>query len=563
MVDRERIHHVQNKFAQMIAEAMLAIHPHISEFNEEVKAEYKAKFLDGLEEHSATLLNPLLTSVDGVTTIPPEFASLLQELGYPTEQFTGIISQFFVFGVMFTLAQAMLAPFVQQVQNDVWTAHPDRPLSPPDAATAVVRGYSLGDSGGTDVPADWAAVAAMSGMNADAFASMVGITGMAPNLQLLFEMVRRQIIDEGALNDGGTTLIGGIQQSDIKDAWIPFVSKLRYVQPTPDVLVQAAVRNQTDELPDGVDLSYWKNWATILGLEPVDYLAGNPDWFNMEYNLSGRPPGPQELGRAAMRGWIPWAGTGSPALTFQQGIAESDIKDKWYPLLEQLAQYWPAVGEIGSLLREGGLTVAQAETYWKAAGVPDELGTALLYVSQIQQVTQDRALAKGDILQLVQENAISDDDALTMLAEVGYSGDNAAFLLEGAHFRFELEAIRTSVRNVSTMYVNRSITATQAQEALQGIGMPAAQITALLDTLTNQRNAEVKIPTVAQMASALYYGIVDYATAEAFLVEQGYSTDNAWLVLSVRMHGPIDPAPAGVVVPTPPPSTTAPTTTAS
>lgn len=543
MPKEQDIHHLGGKLAQLLAETILNAHPHVADWSEQVRAEYRARFLDGLEQHTANLVGPLLGSVNDTAAIPPELAGLLAELGLPTEQFTGIISQFFIFGVMFTLAQSMLAPFVQQVQNDVWQAHPDRPIPPPDVATAVVRGIDYGDSSGVTIP-EWATTeAAKSGFDPEAFATMVGVTGMAPALQLLFEMVRRSIIDEGTLNGGGTTLIAGIQQSDIKDEWIDAVSKLRYVQPSPIDMVQAAVRNQWDELPEGANVEQWRQWANVLGLEPGDYLHGNPEWFNILYNIAGRPPGPVEMGHAANRGLIPWRGLGSRALSFQQAIAESDIKDKWEPLLEKLAVYWPPSGEVRTLLMHGGLTSEQAKAYWRANGVPDELLNAYLYVSQIEQVTQDKALAKGDILTLVQEQALSDDDALAMLHEIGYSGDNAAYLIEMAHFRFELEAIRSSVRTVSRLYTSRKITATQAKEGLQGLGMPESQIEVLLKTLTDQMHAEVLIPTPAQVASALFYRIVDQPTAMAMLEQLGYSAYDAWLVLSVRMHGPLPDKP--------------------
>jgi hypothetical protein len=553
--------HTIGLLARTVVESILGAHPHIAEFTEEMKEHFRAKFLDGLEVHTAKLVNPLLTSVSDVTAIPPELVGILEELGLPTEQFTGIISQFFIFGVMFNVAGAMLAPFVQQIQNDVWIAHPDRPLSPPDIATAVVRGFTLGDSGGTTVPGWATSLAAESGYDADTFATQVGITGMAPNLQLLFEMIRRGVIDEGTLGDGAETLVGGIQQSDIRDVWIPLVTQLRYAPPSPNDLVAAAVRHQDDTLPAGTDLSYWETLAENLGLEPPNWLKGNPNWFNMLYNISGRPLGPEEMVRLANRGQLPWTGTGSTVLSVQQGVAESDIKDKWFSAVELLGQYWPAVGETGALLQHGGITEAQAEAYWTAEGVPAELLAALKYVNTVQQVTQEKLLTKGDIETLLQLQAITDQDALLMLAELGYTGDNAAAIVELAHFRFELRAIEESVRTVSTLYTSRAITATQATAALQDIGMPAAQITQLVDTLTNARNSEVKIPTVTQMASALYYGVVDYEDALAFLVEQGYSEDDAWLVLSVRMHGPISPAPSGVTIPTPAPVAT--TTTAT
>jgi hypothetical protein len=547
--DPDKIHHIQSKFASLLAETILGVAPHVQEHVQNARAEANHDFLEGMEQHVATLVGPMLRDYAANGTVPAELQPLLEELGVPTEQFTGIISQFFVFGVMFQLAGAMLGPFVQQVNNDVWSAHPDRPLSPPDIATAVVRGFASGDSGGTTVP-DWAiALAAQSGFDAEMFATQVGITGMAPALQLLFEMIRRGVIEEGELNGGGTTLISGIQQSDIRDPWIEAIAKLRYAPPSPTDLVAAAVRHQDDTLPDGTDLSYWEKLAESLGLEPPGWINANPNWFNMLYNISGRPLGPQEMGRLANRGQIPWRGLGSTEITFQQGIAESDIKDKWESAAELLEQYWPAVGEIGSLLREGGITESQAEAYWKAEGVPVELMGALKYVNTVQQITQDKALNVSAITTLLQENAISDQEALTLFAEVGYSGDNAEYLVESAHFRYELRALQRSVETISTNYVKRGLTATQANEGLQGLGMPESQITQLLDTLTLERNAEVQIPTVAQMASALYYGIVDYETALEFLVSQGYSEDNAWIVLSVRMHAPISPAPAGVVIP--------------
>jgi hypothetical protein len=545
---------VPGKIARVVTEALLGAHPVMAQLNEQLREKYRAEFLDGLEEHTAKLVNPILKSVSDVTTIPDELRPLLSELGLPQEQFTGIISQFFVFGVMFNVAGAMLAPFVQQIQNDVWTAHPDRPVSPADLATMTVRGLDWSSTAITAMIANNASEAAMSGFDTQQFQAMVDAVGMAPNLQLLFEMIRRGVIVEGVLNGGGTTLIAGIQQSDVRDDWIDSITKLRYQPPTPTDLVAAAVRHQDDTLPAGTDLSYWETLAESLGLEPPGWINANPNWFNMLYNISGRPLGPQEMGRLANRGQIPWKGLGSTEITFQQGIAESDIKDKWEAAAELLEQYWPAVGEIGALLREGGITETQAEAYWSAEGVPAELMAALKYVNTIQQVTQDRALAKGDILMLLQENAIDDTDAETMLAQIGYSGTNATYLVAMAHFRYELEALRTSIRSVSTMYINGSITAAQAETGLKGLGMPQTQIDSLVATLTNQRAVRTVLPTAAQIASALFYDIIDQPTGMSELEAMGYSPFNAWLVLSVRMHRPL-PNPPGGYVPPPPPTT--------
>jgi len=546
----EHVHALGTKFSQLLADTIIQAAPHVQQHVQEARAEANHDFLEGMEQHVADLVGPMLKSVAESGTVPPELTKLLVELGVPTEQFTGIISQFFIFGVMFTLAQAMLAPFVQQVNNDVWSAHPDRPLSPPDVATAVVRGIGYGNAEGTVVPSWATSEAAKSGLDADVFATMVGVTGMAPSLQLLYEMVRRGIIEQGELNGGGTTLVSGIQQSDIKDEWIDAVSKLRYVQPSPVDFVRAAVQAQ-------MPYADAAKWATLVGLEPPDYLNGNPDWFALLYHTAGRPPGPVEMSHAANRGLVAWSGTGPLEVTFEQSIRESDIKDKYIPLLEKLAVYWPPSGEVRTLLLHGGITEEQALAFWKANGVPDALAKGYLHLAQIEQVTQDKALAKADIVTLVQENAISDADALTMLAEIGYSGHNAQFLLSMAHFRYELEAFRTGIRTVSTLYTSRKIDAVAAKAGFEGLGMPSAQIDQLLGTLTHQRDAETVIPTAAQVASALYYGIIDQVTAMGMLESLAYSALDAWLVLSVRMHGPLPNPPDGYT----PPQTTRTTST--
>lgn len=527
-----RVQAIHDRLAQILGETVIHAAPYVQEHVQAARASANHDFLEGLEQHTASLVGPILKSVTENSTIPAELTALLTELGVPTEQFTGIISQFFIFGVMFTLAQSMLAPFTQQVQNDIWASHPDRPVDPSVIATAVVRGIGYGDTAGEDIP-EWAFTeAAKSGFDKDVFSTMVGVNGMAPALQLLFEMVRRGIIDEGELNGGGTTLISGIQQSDIKDEWIPYISKLRYVQPSPVDFVRAAVQAQ-------MDYATANEWAITVGLEPPDYLNNNPDWFKLLYDTAGRPPGPVEMGHAANRGLTPWDGRGSDSVSFAQAISESDIKDKYIPLLQQLAVYYPPNGEIRTLLMHGGIDDATAVALWEKNGVPSYLADAYLHLAHIEQVTQDKALAKADILTLVQEQAITDDEATTLLAQVGYTGDNAQHLLDMAHFRFELDAIKSAVRKVTSLYVGRKIDPTQAKAALQDIGMPETQITSLLETLTHQRDAEVLIPSASQVEAGFYYGIIDYDTAHSMLVGMGYDTWSAWYVLSVRIHNPI------------------------
>lgn len=531
--DPEHIKAGQSKFAQILSEVIIHAIPHTSDVSEQTRERFRAAFLDGLEQHNKSLVGDLIATLKSEGLPPDELSPLLDEIANPTEQFTGIVSTIFIYGLAITIAQTMLAPFVQAVTNNIWSAHPDRPLDPSAIATAVVRGIGLGDSSGVTVP-DWAlSEGAKSGFDADVMNTYIGTSGLAPALELLFQMVRRDVIDDSLLTEG-------IKESDIKDKWIPYVEKLRYVTPSPVDLVQAAVRNQ-------MPYDTAKGYAIQFGLEPAGYLNGNPDWFDLLYDTAGRPPGVIELLDLAKRGFIPFDGTGPEVLSIQQAVSESDIKNKWFPAIVDLARYYPPIGETRTLLERGWITDDQAMVFFAAQGVDATLATAYINMAHTEQIAQDKALAKGDIESLIQENVITDTQALSLLKRIGYTDDNANFIVEMAHFRYEMEALRSGIRQVEQLYTKFKITAAEAKTALDAYGLPETNVTSLLDTMTIQRDANVQLPTPGQLVGAAYYGVIDAATAIQGLEQLGYDQWSAWLVLSARLHtaaGPEPPRPS-------------------
>lgn len=538
MADQQRIsgaHVAASKIGQLIGEVIIHHAPWTADISESTRRRVTDEWLERLESHGTDVFSDLIDQMINQGGPSPEILKLLEHAARPTAQFGSTIQQFFIYGVMFSLASTALAPFTQIVANQLWQANPTRPVSPPDIATMVVRGIAPGDEATTPAP-DWALnMAAQSGISPENFQALVDATGNPPAPQDLFQMIRRNIITEDQLEQG-------IREGDTRDEWIPYISQLRYVQPSPLDMVRAAVQSQ-------MTYEQAAQWAETLGLEPAGYLDGNPDWFRLLYDVYGRPPGPQELGHAALRGFIPWEGTGAEALTFEQGISESDIKDKWIPVLKQLMQYFPPPGETSRLLMHGGITPEQAIQLWQQAGIPPDIANAYAHVAQIEQVTQDKALAKGDVLTLVQEGALDDDTAISLLSQIGYTGENATFLVQMAHFRYNLEALRRAIGQVTSLYTGHKISATEAQTAFASLGMPRAQIDSLLAMLTIQRQSEVIVPTASEVADGLYYNIIDQATAMALLEQLGYQPWDAWLKLSVRNHAPLPdepPKPPGI-----------------
>lgn len=521
---------LQNKIADVVADVIIKHAPHTSLVNEQTKRFIKDQWLEGLESHTTGVISPLIDKMLEFDALDPEVKVILERTKDPKAQFGSVMQQFFIFGLAFSLGNQALQPFIQALSNAIWAANPDRPISPPDIATGVVRGIAPGDSAMVDVP-DWAMNEAnKSGVSNVNMQYLADITGMPPSPQELFQMVRRGIIDDNSL-------IQGLKEGDTRDDWISNFTKLRYVTPSPVDMVRAAVQNQ---------LAYndAEKFANQLGLEPENWIDGNPNWFKVLYDVAGRPPGPQMMAKMALRGIIPWYGVGSSETTFQQGVSESDLKDKWLDPLIKFSEYFPPVGNINTLLLHGGITSAQAQKYYEADGVPSALAEAYVKITEVQRITQDKLLAKGDVLNLLLERVIDDNTAKNLLADLGYEGQVAEYLIGLTNARFELEALRNSVRKIETLYSTYKISATEASDALKAVGIPDSQVVQLMATLETERHNQVAIPTPAQIADGLHYGVIDQGTAQNYLEQLGYHPWDAWFILSIRMHAKLENEPA-------------------
>src|SRR5208282_6568248 len=102
-----------------------------------------------------------------------------------------------------------------------------------------------------------------------------------------------------------------------------------------------------------------------------------------------------------------WSGTGPAATTFQQAIAESDLKTKWTHALQALENYVPTNGEITNLVRQGWVTHDDAIPLYANNGVDAALACLFLETAEYEKVAQDRDLTKGEILGMYQNELIT------------------------------------------------------------------------------------------------------------------------------------------------------------
>jgi hypothetical protein len=541
MPDSRQAHQAASKLSQLLADTIVNAAPHTSKLDHEEKWRQTEAWLERLESHTQGQVAPFLEHVLANSEPPTFIRHLLEEAIDPPEQFSAVLEQIFLYGIVSNIIGTSVNPFLQAVSNDLTTAAVKsgiaRPTDPATIATAAGRGLNLGDAPTVTVPA-WAYTqAAMSGISEDDVNLMASLVGLPPAFQQLLEMKRRGIINADELAQG-------LREGDFRDDWIDRAVQLIDGWPTPTDFVRAAVQAQ---------MSYddAKTWANNTGLDTSTALPlqtggteATPDMFGLLFAVAGRPPGPEELARAANRGIINWDGTGADALTFQQGIAESDVKTKWTDILQQLAVYVPPPRTVGTLLEHGAITSDQAVAYWNAGGVPEGLAKGYAYMAQQEHIGQDKLLAIGEVKSGYYDGIFDKTEATSLLGDLGIVGDVASETLAIIDFRREIQAINAVVRRISTLYAANKLTATNAKQALTTVGIPDDQATAILGTWEALREQPIRVPTAEQIGKAVQYDTLTQAQALAELASLGYQDRDAAIVLSATSETKVTPLPA-------------------
>lgn len=542
-----RAHRTASKLAQLLGDTIAHHAPVTAQINAAASRAAVDDWLEGLEAHLAQFVRPFLANVLENTEPPEPVRALLAEAIDPQAQFTSTIESIFLWGIVSSIVSTSVSPFLVGIQNDLSAAAVGQGIArPPDLstlATAAGRGLAYGSPPTVTVPDATYQLAAQLGIDANYMNLAASIIGLPPALQELFEMYRRGIITIDQVEQG-------LREGDFRDDWIQYAIQLIHAWLTPIDFVRAAVQAQ-------MSYSDAQQWAAATGLDtstpvPIDTTGteATPDMFGLAFSIAGRPPGPAELGRMANRGIIPWTGTGAGQTTFEQGIAESDVKTKWTPALQQLTQYIPPPREIGTLLERGAIDADQAQSLWEQNGVPSWLAAGYVYMTEQQHVSQDKLLAKGEITTGYFDGIFTNAQATEMLGLLGYRDDVAADILAVIDFRREIQAINMVIRKIGTLYIAFKLTATEAQQALQAVGVASDQAASLLETWSLLQVEPVRVPSADEIGKAVEYGTLTQAQALSKLEILGYEPEDAAIVLSAYSEAqvPLPPGPYGAVV---------------
>lgn len=349
-------------------------------------------------------------------------------------------------------------PYIKDMRREL--------LSPADWALAALRRNVTTDEA--------AAGAAMWGLNADDFNTLMLNTGEPPGTMQLLEAYRRKFIDEA-------TLVKGILQSRVRDEWIPTLEKLRYAPMSTAAAANAVVRGYLSDA-DGADI------AQQNGLEP--------DHWQYVLKSNGRPPSHEQLATLYLRGIIDQA-------QFEQGIRESDIKDKYITDVFDLRVRFLPLFEARTLLNAGEITGKTFTEQLLVQGYQKDVIDEILKAAGTGKKVTAKHLTAADYTDLFDAGILDRDNTLHGLESIGYTADDAATIITVAETKSQAKLTTELVTNIRNQFNRFKLDAAQADSELEAIGILKVERDRLVQGWTEVRPQGTRTLTEAQVLKAL------------------------------------------------------------
>lgn len=373
----------------------------------------------------------------------------------------------------------------------------DVPLSPAEAAEMVIRSVIT--------EAEGQRIAKENGIAPEDFSRMVEISGSPPGLEMLVRALRRKIIDEGQF-------VRGVRQSRLRNEWTDTVKELAVEILTPEQLVNAVVQG-------AISKGEAQGWLERVGLDQQS--------FDILVETRGNPPGPEAMLRLFRRGKVTRA-------ELEQSLRESNLKNKWIDTYLESATLELPREVVTTLLRHGELSDDQGIAAMQRLGYSEDDAKLIVAAAHSEKNAADKDLTKSEIVRLYSEGAIGRDDAAGMLGNLGYDSKESDFLLTISDFQRVARFLNAAIGRVHTQFVNHRIDVDVVTTALDRLQVPSDQRENLIDLWTEERAANVKILTAAEVAKAAQLGFMEVQESYTYLQNLGYSARDAAIYLNLH-----------------------------
>lgn len=145
-----------------------------------------------------------------------------------------------------------------------------------------------------------------------------------------------------------------------------------------DLLELHTVRLSPGDLATAVLRAYLTKAEADAIAKPQGYT---PEMMTVLTDLAGDALGPDQLVVALRRGIIPATGRGAGSVSYEQGIAETRLHDKWGPVLRELSAQLLSPADAASAVVRNFLALADAEKIAGQQGVSSQTLATLIHLS--------------------------------------------------------------------------------------------------------------------------------------------------------------------------------------
>lgn len=216
---------------------------------------------------------------------------------------------------------------------------------------------------------------------------------------------------------------------------------------------------------------------------------------------------------------------------YEQILLESRLKNKYVPYMKLLRFRVPPMRITLSAYRQGNIDRATADDYLSKLGFDVDVREWML--DSVQKVSGSGAKH----LSLQQEIALYEADLRTReqvtseLAAVGWDADTVDVEIRLAEHRKTVARQTRAANRIGTRYVTWRIDRTQASNALDSLGLPAAARDDALEDWDIQREAQHRHLTEAHLKRAFKKSVLTVSQVETYLRAMGYSQEDAKTII--------------------------------
>jgi hypothetical protein len=249
--------------------------------------------------------------------------------------------------------------------------------------------------------------------------------------------------------------------------------------------------------------------------------------FNHLVSIAGEAPAPGDMATALRRGIISESGTGAESTSFEQGIREGHLANKWIPVIKALAVQWPSPTDALDALLEGQVSEADGRAlYERFGGDPDYF--TMLFNTRGSAPTPDEAATMAN---------------RGIIPWSGTGPGSTSFeqaFLEGPWRNKWLKPYQDAAqyypppRTITAMLKNGSLTVTQAMTLLQQQGLSQELAAAYVHDAQLSQNQNDRDLTVSQVLDMYEAQLISPGDAKGLLQALNYSADNAALLLAYK-----------------------------